>query len=212
MAKRSSARKRVTNPLMRKTGANKSRPRLSFNGQVIESVTHVDASITASNIGGDFHTVDCNNAAGINRGAASITSLYQDYKYLQASVEFLPFFGPSSPEAPGRIYIAYMDNPEMMVVWKTASPANKVAFVKGLPGVKIYNIWERFTYRVPLTYRRKWWNVNVNQVTPGAEETERSSQGMVVIAIESISAAVTVGRWLLRGRTQLQGLTQAQST
>lgn len=197
---------------MRKSGRMASRPRLSFNGQAIEAVTHVDASVTASNAGADFHVVDCNNTAGMNRGASAITSLYQDYKYLKASVEFLPFFGPSSTEAPGRVYVAYMDNPEMITVWKAATTANKIAFVKGLPGVKIYSVWERFIYNVPLTFRRKWWNVNVNQSSPSAEETERSTQGMVVIAIESIGTAVTIGRWLLRSQTQLQGLTQAQST
>lgn len=212
MAKRTSSRKRVTNPLSRRQQVRASRPRMRFNGQVVDAVTHVDASVTASNIGADFHTVDCNNSAGINRGASSITALYQDYKYLQASVEFLPFFGPSSTEAPGRIYIGYIDNPEMITVWKTASTTNKIAFVKGLPGVKIYNVWERFNYRIPLTFRRKWYNVNVNQISPGAEETERSTQGMVVVGIETIGAAVVVGRWLLRSKTQLQGLSQVQST
>lgn len=213
MAKRSSARTRVRhNPLMRKVGVKPSRPRVSFNGQVVQTVTHVDASPTASFIGADFHTVDCNNIAGMNRGALNLTSMYQDYKYLQAQVEFLPFFGPSSTEAPGRIYVGYLDSPEMITVWKTASTGQKISFVKGLPGVKIYNVWERFIYNVPLTFRRKWWNVNVNQLAPGAEETERSTQGMVVIGIESIGTAVTVGRWLLRSKTQLQGLSQVQST
>jgi hypothetical protein len=185
---------------------------MSFNGQVVESTTLVDATVTAATIGSDFHTVDCNSAAGVNRGVSAITAFYQDYKYRKASIEFLPFIGPASAEAAGRIYIGFIDNPEIIVTFKALTTAQKIAAVKGLPGVKSYNVWERFIYNVPLTYRRKWWNVNLTQSAPNNEETERSTQGMIVIGIETIGAAVTVGRYIMKAHTHVQGLTQVVGT
>lgn len=200
-----------SNPLQRRA-RNIVRPRTNFNGQTLDTTVFVDATISASNLSADFHVIDCNSAVGFNRSATSITANYQEYKYTKASLEFLPFFGPSSTEAPGRIFIGYIDNPEHITAFKALTTTQKVAAVKGLSNVRTYSAWERFTYNVPLTFRRKLWNVNLTQSAPTAEESERSTQGMVVVGIETISAAVVLGRYVLRSRSMLSGLSVVLST
>lgn len=213
----SKSRRRQTNPLERAV-VRPGRPRISFNGQDIYSTLFVLQSAVGSvtaKVGADWQSVDCSDGQGMNRAATDVVKHYQEYRYVNAHVEWVPFQSPASTEAGSTIYMAYIDNPELIVTFKAASDAVKLATVKNTANCKSFNAWERYNYTVPLTYRRKWFNVNPSIGTPSAEETDRSIQGLVIIGYSTISNTVGaggLGQFRLTSTTRITGFTATTLT
>lgn len=191
--------KRV-NPLQRPKGRIKG-PRVGFDGTTLSCTAYLSAPGTVGGEGKGAITVDCSSVnftvagqmlAGASTSMASVTQLYSQYNYKSLSVEYVPNIGPSNSEAGSRIHIAYLDSPEKMVTWRNAT-SNILNLVRGCRNVRSFNAWERFTYRTPLSWRRKEFDVNTNAgVVVDVDEYERSVQGLVLIVVES-AAAGTVG-------------------
>lgn len=186
------ANKRKVNPLTRGV-STRARPKSSFDGSVVNT-TLFDQSPSVAALSAqvaNYWVVDCNNSTGANRSASAITGLYSQYRYNSCSITWLPSQGPASALAGSRMYVAYIDSPERISNFVGLALANRVAAVKSIRNVRIFNIWERFTYRVPLTWRRKVFDVNFsNGSTP--DEVERSMQGMIIFAAE-LTVAAPVG-------------------
>jgi len=204
--------KRKVNPLFRgRQGIG--RPKIGFNGHEVTSVLFTDHSNGTSNLITDWQQVDCNNAEGINRAGTDVIKHYQEYKYLNAAIEWIPKIGPAATEAGARISIAYIDNPEHMLDFESTSAANRLAITKSTGNCKTYNAWERFTWRVPLTYRRKIFNIDPDFTAIGSRtigEFERAVQGKVCIAIETVGAttsAAALGQWRCTSTTTVTGFT-----
>jgi len=215
MANKTKAGKRRSNPLTRTTGIR--RPRISFNGHSITSVLYSDHSVGASSTVTDWQAVDCSSDQAINRAGTDVIKHYQEYKYQSAAVEWIPKIGPSSTDAGVRVSIAYIDNPELIVTFKAATAANRVTMIRNAATCKTFNLWERFTYRVPLTFRRKWFNTNVTIGTLDSQETDRSIQGIVIVCIEGVVSSATpasgsLGQWRMTSTTLLQGFTATTLT
>jgi hypothetical protein len=179
--------------MMRRT-AGPPRPKVSFDGTTVSTVLFDPQPLTAANLATTFYAVDCSSTGGANRTISGITGLYSEYRYNSISIDWIPSVGPSNADSGSRIFFGYLEGPERMALFLNgATPiATRVAMVKGLRNVRSCNAWERFTYNVPLTWRRKVFDVNL---TAGAsvDELERSTQGMVIIAIESITGVVVLG-------------------
>lgn len=216
MARKTKAGKRRANPLARTPGIR--RPRISFDGQTITSTLFTDHSLGAANLVTDWQSLDCSAGEGINRAGADVIKHYQDYRYTQAMVEWLPKIGPSSVDAGVRVSLAYIDNPELINAYKAAGAATRVTICRNAANCKTFNLWERYVFRVPLTYRRKWFNVNtVIGSATNNEETDRSIQGIVCCVIEGIvssagPAAGTLGQYRCTSTTALQGFTATSLT
>ncbi len=192
MAKRTKVNKRRKNPLYRSAG--RSRPKIGFNGQLLSSTAYANQSATdASKQGADWFALDSSSGESIGRAGVDVYKHYEDFKFRSAQLEFQPSIGPAGTESGSKVYVAYIDNPELIVAFKAAAVAAKLIIVKNVRNVKSFNAWERFTYRVPISYRRKWFNTNPTIGTPTAEETDRAIQGLVVIAYESVSASIGSG-------------------
>lgn len=206
-----------TNPLQ-KSGGTIPRPKMRFDGQYLTCTLYGSQSAiggTTATLGSDWHSADCSSGEGMNRAGSDVVKHYQDYKYTSAFLEWLPSIGPSHTDSGGRVYIAYIDNPELIVTFKAATDVNKLPMVRNCANVRDFNMWERFTYRVPLTYRRRMFNVNPTIGTPGNEETDRAIQGLIVISYVSISntpAAATLGQWRIVSTTWLRGFTATTLT
>lgn len=188
--KRSNGRRKV-NPMLRRV-AGPPRPRLSFDGSNVSAVLYDNQKATAANNSATFYTVDCSSTTGCNRTVTAITGLYSEYRYNSLSVDWVPGQGPANTEAASRIYFAYLEGPERMATYAAAADAVRTIIVKGIRNVKSCNVWERFTYNVPLTWRRKVFDVNTTAGV-SADELERSTQGMLVVAFDSVSAVTTAG-------------------
>jgi hypothetical protein len=113
--------------------------------------------------------------------------------------------GPGVTAAGGRIYVAFLDNPEMINVWVAAGSSNSVAYTKGMRTMKSFNAWERFTYNVPLTRRRKMFDVDTTSVT-AVNDLERATQGAVITSAESVTALDVLGQWRMKTTVRLMGL------
>lgn len=201
-----------TNPMMRKV-AGPPRPRLNFDGTSVSTVFYDGQVVTAANQGATFYAVDCSAASGANRTVTAITGLYSEYRYNNLSVDWVPAVGPSNADAGSRIYFGYLEGPERMALFLNVGTtvATRIAIVKGLRNVRSCNAWERFTYNVPLTWRRKVFDVNTTAGS-SVDELERATQGLVVIAIESITAVVAtgaLGQFKLTSSTRLNNLSLA---
>jgi hypothetical protein len=217
MTKRASANRnasrRKVNPLYRaprKIG----RPSLGFNGSLLSSVLFQDHSAGVANLVTDWHGIGTNLGESINRAGADVIKHYQEYKYTKAACEWIPRIGPAGAEAGARVSVAYVDNPELMISYENSTPAQRVAILRSTANCKTYNIWERFTYRVPISFRRKLFTVDTIQPAVGArtaEEYDRAEQGKIMICIENIVAAApasgTLGQWRFTSTTHLSGFT-----
>jgi len=193
-------------------------PKLKFDGHSVHTVLFSNQSTIADDdngVGSDWQEVGTHSTEGCNRPATELIRHYQKYKYTSCMIEWIPRIGPSSTDAGARISIAYIDNPEQIGVFQNlALQADRVAFVRAVGNCKTFNAWERFTYRVPLTYRRKTFTVNVTWPAISsrtAEEFDRATQGLVVICYECITTSIinegTLGQWRICADTQLQGFT-----
>lgn len=191
-------------------------PRLAFNGHRAEAVLFVNHSgvVDADNgVGSDWQEIGTNSNEGAIRPAIDIAKHYQEYRYLNAVCEWVPRVGPASSDAGGRISIAYIDNPEQMLAFQLlATNAERVAYVRAVGGCKTFNVWERYAYKVPLTRRRKIFNVNTTHpevASRTAPEFDRSTQGLVIIAYEFITVSEITGgqfgQWRITSAAEFSG-------
>jgi len=193
MAKRTKANKRRRNPLYKSTGIP--RPKIGFNGQLLSTTAYASQSATdATKQGADYFTLDASAGESVARAGFDVLKHYEDFKFRSAFLEFQPSVGPAGTDAGSKVYIAYIDNPELIVTFKAAATrAAQLSIVRNVRNVKSFNAWERYTYRVPVSFRRRWFSTNPTVGSPSPEETDRSIQGMVVVAYESITASLGVG-------------------
>lgn len=203
---------RKSNPLERSQGIP--RPILNFDGSMLSNSLYVDASNTTLGVARDFHLVDCDGVYGIARNTGAMTQFYSEFKFMQVSLEWIPKLGPSATDAGGRIHIAYIDNPEKISTYANAAPGSTtLGYVRGSRNCKSYNLWERFTYNVPITFRKKMFDVNQTlSATTAVDEIERSVQGAIIIHIETVSAAIVAGTYHIRSKCVLRGMNAAIPT
>jgi len=191
--------KKRVNPLQRPMGRMKG-PKIGFDGTNLSCTAYLAAPSPTSGIGKGAITIDCSSInfnavgqllAGASASMASVTQLYSQFAYKSLAVEYVPNIGPSNSEAGSRIHIAYIDNPEKMVNWRSAA-TNLLVAIRGCRNVRSFNAWERFTYRVPLTWRRKEFDVNTNAtVIADIDEYERSVQGLILVVVETQTTSGT---------------------
>lgn len=215
MTKRQNKRNSVRriNPLMRRQ-AGVPRPRLSFDGQILNSTTYVGQTATnAAALVKERFWVSCHSGVGASRAAAGVTGLYNEYKFRFINVEWIPSISPASVDAGSRIHIAYIDNPEKMVNFEAApSDINSINLVRSVKNCRTYNAWERFTYSVPLTYRRKLFDVDTNDASISVDDADRTAQGQIQIGVESVTPAAVLGTYRVSYGLELHGLTITQLT
>lgn len=129
---------------------------------------------------------------------------YLEYKYNNLALEWIPEVGPGVAAAGGKVYVAYVDNPEVMNTWIGLTATNALIKIQSLRNVKMFNCWERVTYNAPLTYRRPWFDENYT-ITDDVDVDDRSVQGMIVFAAETVGATDTIGHFRVKPTITLRG-------
>lgn len=206
------AKRSNKNPLSQPL-AGPPRPKMKFDGSMITSPFYAGTSATVAGAAKDYFFVDCSSTYGIARGVNGITNLYSEYKFFKAAVEYIPSIGPTSADAGGRIHVAYIDNPEKIANYaNTLVAATWLGYVRSSPNVRSYNLWERFTYNVPLTYRRKTFDVNTSLGAYTTDDLDRSTQGAIIIAIETVTPVISVGTYHFTSTVMVSGLEYANTT
>jgi len=195
--------KRPSNPMSRMTRV--SRPKIGFNGQVLEAFTLAPAITTGSDGAGTQPLfIDCssNNVAS---SVGGITQFYKEYVYESLKCEWIPSIGPASTLAGSQLYVTYDDNPEHMVTYTTNTASANNALQLADSTTRIFNAWERVTFNIPLTRRRRMFDVNTN-TSGGVDVNDRSTQGILALGYNTTTVSSSVGRWKLTYHIKLMGL------
>jgi len=194
------SRKRKSNPLTRPV--QKIKMNMNFDGQ-IGNFRSVRADIvTATNVAAAYMYIDCTSSSAMGSLGSAIANTYSEYVYESLTLSWLPGVAPGVADGGAQVYVAYYDNPEQIAALVAATTADKITAVKSTKNAKFFNAWEKCVYHVPLTRRRKCFDVNLTNAR-GADVDDRSTQGFVCIVAESPSAAVTLGKFITDTRVKL---------
>jgi len=171
------------------------------------------ADITATaNAAAGLIAIDCRaNGVALGAGGASIANNFQTYKFTSFTMKWLPKVSPGGTSGGGRVYVCYVDNPEQIITWTGLSASQALTKINSFRNVLVFNVWQNQIYRVPLTHRRPMFDVN-NTITDAVDVDDRSVQGAVLWAVETIGATDTVGAWQTKGAVHLRGLHSALTT
>ncbi len=101
--------------------------------------------------------------------------------------------------------MAYTDNPEVYDSFNALTDANKLVVIKKMYDHKVRPVWKNWTYQVPLTRRRPWFDVNYT-ITDDVNVDDRSVQGYVLVVAETINATDIVGNLETRSVIHLRGM------
>lgn len=228
MAQRSS-RKNIKNPMLTGKRVNpvsramprRRGPKVSFDGTTFSSSVYALPTTSLVNVASSLIVVDAANTAitiapqqtfSAAGALSALTGSYQEYKYTKLMVSWLPTIGPGQAGAGSRITAAYFDNPEVITNLTANASLALVAMVKGNRTAVSWNAWEPYTFHVPLTYRRKMFDVNTTTVYTNVDANDRGVQGLVVVVTESINAAETLGQIKVTSDVMVKGLSLTTPT
>lgn len=208
------------NPLYRPVIRRKT-PSLNFDGTYLNFTQYFANIVTLANQASAVYTVDASNTNNIAlptqtvqcpiTGYTGVSAIYNQYVYEKLTFHWQPFIGPGQAGAGSKCYIAYLDNPEDMVTLVNSNTATVVAATQGIRNCISWNAWEKFVYNVPLTKRRKCFDVNTNTGAV-ADTLERSVQGLVSFGINGVNAVEALGQMRVTGVVKLIGLQTALAT
>jgi hypothetical protein len=187
------------------------RPRISFNGHLLKGTATISAAITSSGEAFDYHFVDCNVTWGISRAHTAISDSYQKYVYKSLVMEWLPAVGPADTGARTQYAMTYLDNAEMMFFIQNSATSATARSLILASNCKMWNAWERVTFRIPLTRRRKSFPVNTNY-TPSELEMERSTQGLVCMSAFNAPSNAVYGSYRFYYEIELSELASNPGT
>jgi hypothetical protein len=207
-------------PMM--VGPRRPRMKVNFDGQFLNGTTYTATVFTALNSASGVYFVDCANTArtgntsnnqeqSIASSFNAMTALYNEFVYRSLVCEWVPLVSPGVADGGSQCYVSYIDNAEDIERFVGATTASVIGAAKFGRNTKFFNAWERFTYTVPLTNRRKTFDVNQNN-SYIVDSTDRSVQGAVLFGANAISAAISLGSWRFRYIIELRGLNNNLST
>lgn len=208
--------KRKRNPLTQQL-TRISRPRLNFDGQVLNGTGYFSPIVTITNGASAVYTLDVSNLSGAgilanmyNASLAvdllAIAKLYNEYIYRSVTISWVPFVAPGVADGASQIYVGYIDNAEEMAGMLSAvTPGTVFNVAKAARNSRFFNAWERFTYNVPLSNRRKSFDTNVNTLQT-TDTIDRSTQGSIVVGFSSVSAAASLGQFRVTYKLELRNL------
>jgi hypothetical protein len=187
------------------------RPRISFDGHILKGTATIAASITSSGEAFDYHLLDCDGTYGISRAHTPISDSYQKYVYKSLVMEWLPAVGPADTGARTQFAMTYFDNAETMFFIQNTATSSTARSAILSTNCKMWNAWERISFRIPITRRRKSFPVNTN-FTPTELEMERSTQGMVCMSQFNAPSNAVYGSYRFYYEVELSELASTPGT
>lgn len=213
-ANRMTRGERSVNPLYR-TVQRRTTPKLNFDGLYLNFTQYFANITTLANQASAIYTVDASSTNSVSTpsntvqcpvtGYTGVTSVYNEYVYEKLAFHWQPFIGPGQAGAGSKLYISYFDNAEDMATLAAANTATVVAAAQGARNCVSWNAWEKFTFNVPLTKRRKSFDVNTTIAT-SADSYDRCMQGVVAFGINGVNAIEALGQMRITGVIKLIGL------
>jgi hypothetical protein len=201
--KRQSRMNKMTNPINRKLN-RVPRPRLNFDGTALNGFQYHDIEISLANKLSHVFLMDCSNEditvaastrlTSMSVSLSALTKFYNQFRYTACKLTWLPHVAPGVADGGSPCYIGYVTNPEDVVSAANNSNVSNLSIVKGARNMRTFNAWQAFTYNVPMDKRRPWFDVNTNEAI-NVDIYDRSVQGAVVFAAETLSAVADIGSW-----------------
>lgn len=181
------------------------RPKVSFDGQTLNGTDIITPITATANLAAQFFKVDCSNVGSVASVLSAITAFYSEYRFTSVKLHWMPSVAPGVAAAGGRLYLTSFTNPEQMTIIDASSTATQVNLSKTTRDMKSWNAWERFTYNMPIFYRRKWFDVNTN-ITSDINQYDRSVQSYILVGSDTIGATDTLGQFRIEFSIELRGL------
>lgn len=141
----------------------------------------------------------------------NVAKNFQKFLYLPGThMRYQPNVGLNTA---GTIYIAYVDNPEIVKDYNAASASVRADIVKGMANMKSYPLWQEFTHHIGPP-RLKSFSTDVTTDFSDADTLNRVMQGTFLIAIEGViqTATTTYGRIALQNVLRLEELSSTSPT
>lgn len=147
--------------------------------------------------------------------SSTLRNIAVRYSEYCATAQTTLHWAPRCPlTATGNYWIAWSDNPDLIVAFLNATVENRVAIVKSISGAKCYPIWQASTLKMGPP-KRKWFTMDATgrldltdttqrQLT--AMDIDRTSQGAFLYAIEGALASSTVAMMYLTESYKVRGL------
>lgn len=201
--------KRRSNPL---TNRNRpSRPKVAFDGQVLEGFTYLAAVTTGSDgAGTQAMKVDC-ASDGIASSLSTLLGYYKEYWFEMLKLEWIPSISPANSLAGSQLYVTMDNNPEHMVQYLGGVASTNNGYQLNDANTRIINAWERVTLNMTLPKRRKTFDVNTAN-SNAVDVLDRSTHSLCVLGYNTTTVSSSVGRWKASYRIRLLGLSNPALT
>lgn len=202
-------RKRNTQPGMTPTSSDSSIIRYSAMGLNLPADAQGNSAYYRSFIPG-------NTQAVANITGPSIASYYSTGRFMPGST--IRWEPSVSFTTPGRVYVGFTDNPEVMVAINTRyntwfgakTQANYDLYanlIKGLGSLQSFPVWQETTISMPMDTRRKRFDVNGSASFTAADELDRCAQRVMYAAIDGTTANVNTGSFWFHDVISVEGVT-----
>ncbi len=168
---------------------------------------HVVGSTVSSDVNGTASTARKfvpGYAVGLSNSVGpSVASYYSTGKFLPGTkVRWEPSVSFTTP---GRIFVGFTDNPEVMTAFDGMTITQALAAVKGLDSVRSFPVWQETEIAFPTALRRKRFDTN-SSISASADVFDRSCQQYMLICAEGCSASTVLGSFWYHDVLELEGL------
>lgn len=180
------------------------RPRVGFDGSKVRVVTTFGMTTAILNQADSIFSLDTSVTGAVQTYTGLLNS-YAEYRFLDMTVTWIPAVAPGAAAAGGSGYIATYFNPEQMVALYGMTIPQVVQATKTTRDFKPFNVWEKFTYNVPMFKRRPWFDCNSNILT-NVDVFDRSVQALVVAGFDTIGATDSIGRFSIKATLEVRQL------
>lgn len=180
-------------------------------------------------VGGSDQTIISYNAAGTTLGTPA------GVDYVRAACEYIPgnsnalasSVGPGllaqyssgkfisgtkirwepsvSFTTPGRVFVGFSDNPEVLVASALLTNAQFGGFIRSLGNVMSFPVWQETDIPFPTRLRRKRFDTN-KTTSADVDVYDRCCQTVMYIWMEGLPASTTVGNFWFHDRVDVEGL------
>jgi len=191
------------------------RIRVNFDGQMLNGTGFMTPLVTVANGACAMYIADCATTVvsvaandyyqSINYDLTNISKYYNEYIYHSIHMEWVPYTSPGISDGGSQIYIAYIDNSEVLSNAIGAAVGTVYNIAKTSRDMKFFNAWERFVYKVPLSRRHNTFDVNLTDLYT-IDTVDRSVQGAVIVGATSPSASVALGQFRVSYHLELRKL------
>lgn len=177
--------------------------------------TELLTSATISGTGTDYTNV-YPLIAGSTYGRAVYTFInvaknFQKFVYMPGTMlRYQPNCGLNTA---GTVYVAYVDNPEIIKDFTAAAATPRMDIVRGQANMKSYPVWQEFTHAIGNS-RLKTYSTDVTTDLTDSDTINRVCQGAFLIGIEGTSqtGTTTYGRLALFNNLRLDELSATPPT